>query len=48
MKFKWEPNLLRTKLISFTILSVTLACGLTGFFELLCWEKYDYLQIGKF
>lgn len=31
MKFKWEPNSLRTKLISFTILSVTLACGLTGF-----------------
>ncbi|PKA27334.1 methyl-accepting chemotaxis protein [Leptospira sp. mixed culture ATI2-C-A1] len=31
MKFKWEPNSLRTKLISLTILSVTLACGLTGF-----------------
>lgn len=31
MKFKWEPNSLRTKLIGLTILSVTFACGLTGF-----------------
>lgn len=31
MKLKWEPNSLRTKLIGLTILSVTLACGLTGF-----------------
>lgn len=31
MKFKWEPNSLRTKLIGLSILSVTFACGLTGF-----------------